>query len=63
MSRDDHTIELTTDCWICRKPMIRFAEDSWYWFYRCADCGTEKLYPKEKERLRIPEHPWMEEIA
>ena len=42
-------VDLTTDCWICGKPMKIFAQDSWYWFLKCVDCKTEKLIPKERE--------------
>lgn len=55
MNDDTCSVELTTDCWICGKPMTRFAQDSWYWYYRCEDCGVERMYPKERNDADMPE--------
>ncbi len=55
MANDDYKLELTTRCWICGKPMKRFAQDSWYWYYRCEDCDTERLEPKERDNADMPE--------
>ncbi len=55
MNDDACNVELTTDCWICGKPMTRFAQDSWYWYYRCGDCGVERMYPKERNHADMPE--------
>jgi len=55
MNDDTCNVELTTDCWICGKPMTRFAQDSWYWYYRCEECGVERMYPKERNDADMPE--------
>jgi DNA-directed RNA polymerase subunit RPC12/RpoP len=55
MNDDTCHVELTTDCWTCGKPMTRFAQDSWYWYYRCEACGVERMYPKEKNDADMPE--------
>lgn len=34
-------------CWNCTGTMERFADDTFYWYYRCPKCGKEKLEPKE----------------
>ncbi len=36
-----------TGCHVCGRTMKRFAQDHWYWYYRCA-CGCERLVPKEE---------------
>ena len=35
-------------CVMCGKPMTRYAQDHWYWYYKC-DCGHEQLVPKREE--------------
>lgn len=39
-------------CPYCRKPMTRYGEDTYYWYYRCKnmDCpkpGHENMQPKD----------------
>lgn len=36
-------------CWNCDGEMKQFAEDSFYYYYRCPKCGKGKLVRKEKE--------------
>ena len=35
-------------CWNCSERMQQFADDTFYWYYRCAACGKEKMVPKKK---------------
>jgi len=44
-----------TCCHVCGKTMKRFAQDYWYWYYRC-DCGRERLVPKEEHERGY--QPW-----
>jgi DNA-directed RNA polymerase subunit RPC12/RpoP len=36
-------------CWKCGKEMKRFAQDTFYWYYKCPKCGQENLVLKEKD--------------
>lgn len=36
-------------CWKCGKEMKRYGEDTFYWYYRCKDCGIENMKLKEKD--------------
>ena len=35
-------------CYKDGKTMKRFAEDHWYWYYKC-ECGNEHLIPKNED--------------
>jgi ssDNA-binding Zn-finger/Zn-ribbon topoisomerase 1 len=30
-------------CWNCNGVMRRFAQDTFYWYYKCPKCGKERL--------------------
>ncbi len=36
-------------CWNCDAEMKRFAEDTFYHYYKCPVCGKEKMEPKEQD--------------
>ncbi len=39
------------ECWNCKGTMKLIAHDTFYWFYKCPDCGKEKASPREDRRV------------
>jgi len=37
-------------CWNCDGEMIRFAHDTFYWYYKCPKCKMEKAIPREDRK-------------